>query len=234
MRAKRASEQNTMRAAYFCDQKGTCSIHQHGPTLIPRGGHTHCGESPKPPAHCPPGAPPQGCQSDLRDTSRCELHRASDSRHPLRQTHHRNGFGIAFFMPRVRTRTPMERIFSARSRIRSAKQPRSQSAPCPSRPQSGHNIFSAPAGPSVVMMCITLIMFVLIFRSESSPMLTSQFFFGRNHRPRTAPHIPGLGMVQHPRGCLLDRRDHSPTPNVRSLFRGPVIPAEEELAGQHR
>src|SRR5260370_1682865 len=72
-----------------------------------------------------------------------------------------------------------------------------------------HNIFSAPAGPSVVMMCITLIMFVPVLRSESSPMLTSQFFFGRNRRPsEQAPHIPRLGMSQQILVHILVGVDH--------------------------
>src|SRR6202040_784984 len=106
-----------------------------------------------------------------------------------------SGFGMPLFMPSVRTRTPMECIFSARSRI-PVSETISFSKRVPSIPAAiRHNIFSAPAGPSVVMMCITLIMFVFILRSESSVVAAPQSFFGRNRRPpEHALRVPPLRM----------------------------------------
>jgi len=99
-------------------------------------------------------------------------------------------------MPRVRTRTRMERIFSARSRI-----PVSETTSFSKRA-----LFHPPGNPAQHIFgprrterrndVHHLDHVRLIFRSESSPMLTSQFFFGRNHRPsEQAPHIRGWGMV---------------------------------------
>src|ERR1700719_1916728 len=104
-----------------------------------------------------------------------------------------SGFGMDLSMPSVRTRTPIECIFSARSRI-PVSETISFSNRVPSIPAAiRHNMFSAPAGPSVVMMCITLIMFVFIPLSEPSALVASHSLFGWNRGPaKHAPHIPEL------------------------------------------
>ncbi len=70
-----------------------------------------------------------------------------------------NGFGIVRVMPSVRAGTPINCIRSARSIIGVSEtipfSNRVRSIPAAMR----HSIFSAPAGPRVVMMCMTLIMF---------------------------------------------------------------------------
>ncbi len=98
---------------------------------------------------------------------------------------------MAFVIPRVRTRTPMDSILSARSRI-SVRETTSFSKRVPSIPAAiRQSMFSAPAGPSVVMMCITLIMFFFILRQENSLLAASQSLFGGEHgRTEQAAYAP--------------------------------------------
>src|ERR1700739_478116 len=70
------------------------------------------------------------------------------------------GFGTLFFMPSVRTRTPLASIAPARSKI-PVRETTSFSNRAPSIPDAiRQSLVSAPAGPRVVMMCMTLITFI--------------------------------------------------------------------------
>src|ERR1700686_5365955 len=116
---------------------------------------------------------------------------------------------MPFFMPSVRTRPPMECIFPARSRI-----PVSETISLSNRVASipaaiRHNIFSASAGPSVVMMCITLIIFVFILLSQGLVVVAPQSFFGRNRRPAEhALRVPALRMNEEVLIHLFVSADH--------------------------
>src|SRR6266852_7446190 len=112
-------------------------------------------------------------------------------------------------MPSVRTGTPMECIFSARSRIPVSEMTSFSKRAGSIQAAIRHSIFSAPAGPSVVMMCITLIMFVFILLSETSSLVASESLFGWNHRPaEQAPHIPELRLGKQILVNILVSADH--------------------------
>src|SRR5438128_9461707 len=71
------------------------------------------------------------------------------------------GFGAPFFIPSVRTRAPVASILSAKSSI-PVRDTTSFSNLFRSIPEAIlQSMVSAPAGPRVVMTCMTLIIFVL-------------------------------------------------------------------------
>src|SRR5260370_35213136 len=94
-----------------------------------------------------------------------------------------NGFGTLVLMPSVRTRTPTCCIRSARSRM-AVSETTSFSNRVPSIPEAiRQSIVSAPAGPRVVMMCMTFIMLVFRFpcgQPDRSLTLDFHTLFGRN------------------------------------------------------
>jgi hypothetical protein len=59
-------------------------------------------------------------------------------------------------------------------------------------------------------------------------------FMGAAAATRAGKNYDVANMVRAYEDVYEDLLAHSQPRNVRSLFRGPAMPAEEELAGQHR
>src|SRR6266404_6151599 len=116
----------------------------------------------------------------------------------------RKGFGAFFFMPRVRTRTPIASMLSARSNT-PVSETISFSNRVPSMPEAiRQSMVSAPAGPSVVMTCMTLIIWRLKLHSSTGDRRVGSRFtdscssplLERNGRfPEHAFCVPGMRKI---------------------------------------